>query len=140
MNRSFRIAEVALRVRDLEKASAFYQDVLGFSPHHQMPGILFLEVGVLESALGAAGHPQLLALFERGSELEPTHSTLDHIAFEIPDDAYDAEFDRFRKQGMVIHQRVWPDSLPWPGRAFFFRDPDGNVVELIAAHLPTTFS
>ena len=135
MNMSIRIAEVALRVSDLKKARAFYEDFLSFTLHLELPGVVFLTVGSLESPLGAVGHPQLLALFDRGSEIDPARSTFDHIAFEIPIEAYDAERDRFRKLGMVIQERAWPETLPWDGRSFFFRDPDGNVVELIAGHV-----
>lgn len=134
MNKSYRIAEVALRVSDLEKASAFYEGVLGFTHHLELPGVLFLEVGALDSPLGEVGHPQLLALFERESKPDSASSTFDHIAFEVPHNFYDAELNRFSELGMVIRERTWPDTLPWNGRSFFLRDPDGNVVEFIAAN------
>ena len=34
---------------------------------------------------------------------------------------------------MVVRERSWPDSLDWRARSFFFRDPEGNVIELIAS-------
>lgn len=130
----FLIAEVALRVHDLERATAFYQECLGFMFHHSEPGVVFLEVGALDSPLGKIGHPQLLALFSRGRETDPTVSTFDHIAFEVPEDRFEEERDRFRDLKMITNERSWPDSLPWRGRSFFVRDPEGNVVELITAN------
>ena len=127
------IAEVAIRVRDLGTARAFYEGMLGFKFHHEEQGVVFLEVGPLESSLGKVGHPQLLALFDRGHPIDPERSAFDHVAFEIPSETYDTELARFTSLGMVIRERAWPDTLPWRGRSFFFRDPDGNVIELIAA-------
>ncbi|NKB50953.1 MAG: hypothetical protein GKR97_01805 [Rhizobiaceae bacterium] len=133
--RSYRIAEVAIRVDDLERASAFYQEVLGFGFHHSEPGVIFLEVGPLDSPLGEVGHPQLFALFGRGNKTDASLSTFDHIAFEIQSELYAQELARFKAMDMVIHERAWPESLPWDGRSFFLRDPEGNVVEIIAANL-----
>ena len=130
----FRIAEVALRVDNLERAIEFYQDFLGFKFHHNEPGVIFLEVGTLDSPLGKVGHPQLLALFGRGQATDVSLSTLDHIAFEIPNDQFEKERARFQDLTMIISERSWPENLPWRGRSFFVRDPEGNVVELIAAN------
>ena len=130
----FRIAEVALRVENLDRATEFYQETLGFKFHHSEPGVVFLEVGALNSPLGNVGHPQLLALFNRGQATDVSVSTFDHIAFEIPEDQFEKERSRFQNLEMIISERRWPESLPWRGRSFFVRDPEGNVVELIAAN------
>lgn len=132
---TFHIAEVALRVSDVATCAAFYQEELGFTRHHEIEEAVFLEVGALETPLGQAGHPQLLALFDRGYTPDQARSSFDHIAFEIPNDSYVALRERFAARGMVISERIWPENLIWPGRSFFLRDPDGNVVELIAGRL-----
>ena len=126
------IAEVAIRVNDLELMATFYQEDLGFALHKRQEDAVFLEVGPLDSPLGEAGHPQLFALFSRGHDLHDENSVFDHIAFEIPPEDYDTELAVFQAKGMVVRERVWPDSLLWRGRSFFFRDPEGNVVELIS--------
>ena len=130
---AYRIAEIALRVKDLEKMTAFYQDMLGFRLNHSVENINFLEVGPTGCALDGSDHPQLFALFNRNPDIDQAKSTFDHIAFEVAPEAYMGEYDRFDALGMIISERKWPDTLPWKGQSFFFRDPEDNVVEIIAA-------
>jgi catechol 2,3-dioxygenase-like lactoylglutathione lyase family enzyme len=127
-------AEVGLRVSNLARMITFYREMLGFEVHIREAHHAFLEVGESTSPLGATGHPQLLALFERDAVLDAKLTTLDHLAFEIPNQDYDTELARFAAHGMVIKERSWPDTLDWPARSFFFRDPEGNVIELVAAN------
>lgn len=129
---SYTIAEIAIRVRDLNKSRTFYTDVMGFDHHMTLENVVFLEIGPLNTPLGA-DHPQLLALFRKDLHLDQAHSTFDHIAFEVPAADYDAERATYDAKGMVIHEREHPETLPWRGRSFFFRDPDDNVIEIIAA-------
>jgi glyoxylase I family protein len=130
------IADVGLRVKDLPRMVAFYQELLGLEIVLAQPDYVFLKVGELPSPLGAAGHPQMLVLFDRGVAPDQTLTTLDHLAFEVPSDQYPAVRERLMAQGMVIRERAWPDSLAWRARSLFIRDPEGNVIELIA-HDPT---
>ena len=133
--RKSRIAEIALRVRDLEKMTQFYQDMLGFRLNHSVENINFLEVGPTGGALDGSDHPQLFALFNRNPDFDQAKSTFDHIAFEVAPEAYQDEYDRFDALGMIISERKWPDTLPWKGQSFFFRDPEENVVEIKRAVL-----
>ena len=128
------IAEVALRVTDLPQMIAFYQDVLGFEVENSYPTHAFLKVGELESPLGEIGHALILGLFDRQAELDVNASTLDHLAFEIPSEYYDEALAGFQAREMVIRERSWPETLDWRARSFFFRDPEGNVIEIIAAN------
>ena len=134
VRRVIQIAEVGLRVNNLAKMIAFYEEMLGFEPHIVETHHAFLKVGELSSPLGSVGHPQLLALFDRDSRLDQQVSALDHLAFEIPSQDYEAELARFTAQKMVIRERSWPNTLDWRARSFFFLDPEGNVIELIAAN------
>ncbi len=127
------IAEVGLRVDDLAKMRDFYQEVLGFEVAQVGPNHVFLKIGDLPSSLGAIGHAQLLVLFDRETTPDTRVSSLDHLAFEIPPEDYPAELAKFQAKGMVLRERAWPDTLDWRARSFFFHDPEGNVIELIAA-------
>lgn len=82
--RVIHLAEVALRVTDLPRMVAFYQQVLGLEIVHAYPKMVFLKAGELDSPLGRGGHPQLLVLFDRQVPLDIALTTLDHFAFEIP--------------------------------------------------------
>ena len=132
-SRVLNFAEIGLRVNDLPKMVAFYKDMLGFETHISQPKHVFLKVGELETPLGKVGHPQLLVLFDREAELDINLTTLDHLAFEISNEHYDEELARFQSKGMVIRERSWPDTLDWRARSFFFRDPEGNVIELVTS-------
>jgi catechol 2,3-dioxygenase-like lactoylglutathione lyase family enzyme len=93
-SRVMHIAEIGLRVKDLPRAVAFYQEVLGFETVRAYPSIVFLKAGELDSPLGHGGHPQLLVLFNRQVQVDIALSTLDHLAFEIPLEKFQAEHER----------------------------------------------
>lgn len=50
------------------------------------------------------------------------------IAFEVED--VDAEFQRLAQFDLEIVKPV--QTHPWGARAFWFRDPDGNIVDLFS--------
>ncbi len=135
------VAEIVIRVSDLALARSFYEGVLGFqfvSQHpSDTPGIMFLQIAELESDLGAGGHHQLLALVDRGIHrtgrafegLKQEHTSLDHVAFEIPPTEYEAWRQRLDSAGVEIHlETTFPDMR---ARAIFGPDPEGNLIELI---------
>ena len=128
------IAEVGLRVTNLQQMIEFYQNTLGFEVEIAHPTHAFLKVGELESPLGEIGHALILGLFARQTDLDVKSSTLDHLAFEIPGEYYEEELARFQSKSMVIRERSWPDTLDWRARSFFFYDPEGNVIEIIASN------
>jgi len=131
--RIMHIAEVGLSVKDLTRSVAFYQEVLGLEVVRAYPTIVFLKVGELDSPLGRSGHPQLLVIFDRQAQLDIALSTLDHIAFEIPLEHFQAERERLQGQGLEVSERIWRGEYVWlGGRSLFLDDPDGNNVELIA--------
>jgi len=124
-----RIAEIVLRVNDLEKMVTFYRDVVGLPVAHRAPDIVFLKVADLDTPLGRGGHPQLLGLVDRHRPLDEPHSTLDHLAFEIDRADLDDERERLGRLGLTVDV----ETFGWAhARALFFNDPEGNRVEFIA--------
>lgn len=84
--------------------------------------------------------PPMLALIDRNARPWPWAnawkqpgpaglSTLDHVTFRIPLEAYEEELDWLEGLGLevVTAQFRWMRS-----RALFVRDPEGNVVQLVA--------
>jgi catechol 2,3-dioxygenase len=127
------IAELGLRVIDLPRAVAFYQEVLGLEIVRAYPTIVFLKAGDLDSPLGRGGHPQLLVLFDRKVKLDIALTTVDHFAFEIPLAQYPTERERLQKMGLEVTERIWQGEYAWlRARSVFFDDPDGNTIEFIA--------
>ena len=47
------------------------------------------------------------------------------MGFEVQD--VDAEYDRLKTMGIEFVIR--PTTHPWGARSFWFRDPDGNIVD-----------
>ena len=134
--RVMHIAEVALRVKDLARMVAFYQEALGLEIVRAYPKHVFLKAGELDSPLGRGGHPQLLVLFDRDVHLEIDTTTLDHIAFEISLDEYESERARLQGRGLELVERIWSGEYAWlRARSLFFDDPEGNTIEFIA-HTP----
>jgi len=144
------VAEIVLNVRDLPRMRDFYREVLGFQllseachragPEPDVDGeptIAFLTIKGVDTPLGRHGHPQLLALidfqrdiFAKGSfdGHEPRRSTLNHLAFEIPPESYEAHRERLEIFGL----RPRPVAFPaMTARALFFNDPEQNLLELI---------
>jgi catechol-2,3-dioxygenase len=136
--RVMHIAEVGLRVKDLLRMVAFYQEVLGLEIVRAYPTMVFLKAGELDSPLGRGGHPQLLVLFDRRVQLDISLTTLDHFAFEILLEQYPTERERLQQMGLEVTERIWQGEYAWlRARSLFFDDPDGNTIELIA-HDPST--
>ena len=134
--RLLHIAEIALRVTDLPRMAAFYQEVLGLEIVRAYPTMIFLKACELDSPLGHAGHPQLLVLFDRQVRLDIAMTTLDHFAFEIPLERYSAERKNLQQLGLEVVERIWQGEFAWlRARSLFFDDPEGNTIELIA-HKP----
>ena len=143
------VSEVVLNVADLPSARAFYMRVLGFPLHSEVslesseadpegePTITFLTIRETDTPLGRGGHPQLLVLVDYQRHLyarnrfvghDVAHSTLNHLAFEVPPESFDAQAKRLDELGISLSFSEFPAMN---ARAMFFQDPEGNTLELI---------
>jgi extradiol dioxygenase family protein len=119
------LGELALRVNDMDAMVAFYRDVVGLDLYSdQRPLLVFLRI-----AEGVEGHPQILGLFDRETEVGQATTTLDHFAFSIDLADYESERERLESAGVGLVTREFP-VFHW--RSLFFFDPEGNTVELVA--------
>ena len=118
-----RVGHIHLKVSDLSRAIRFYRDVLGFSVTQQ-----FGDKAAFLSAGGYHHHVGLNTWHSEGRDPAPVAAAgLYHVAFLFPDRASLAE----------ALQRVLDSGVPLDGsadhgvsEAVYFRDPDGNGVEL----------
>ena len=118
-----RIGHVHLKVADLERAVAFYRDVLGFE--------LTQRYGTQAAFLSAGGYHHHIGLntweSEGGSPPQPGTTGLYHLAIIYPTRAELADaLSRLIKAGIPLDGA----SDHGVSEALYLRDPDGNGVEL----------
>lgn len=120
---------VVLRVADVERAIAFYRDVLGFPVERRLDelGLVQLRAGQslidlvdVASPLGRAG----------GGAVDPDARNVDHFALALEsfdDAAIRAHLTRAGVEASDTGRRYGAEGF---GPSIYIRDPDGNTVEL----------
>jgi predicted nucleotidyltransferase/catechol 2,3-dioxygenase-like lactoylglutathione lyase family enzyme len=119
------VYEVAIRVKDLDRAEAFYTDVLG------------LEVGLRDEPrrwlfLRAGGQAGMCVLQEDKGDWPSQH-----FAFTVAEADIDRAAETLKSRGVAING---PTLISWmPAKSVYFADPDGHSLELCAPiRLPMT--
>jgi catechol-2,3-dioxygenase len=110
--------ELAIRVKDLPRAEAFYREVLD------------LEVGLRVERrnmlfLWAGGRAGMIVLAE-----DKTDWPKQHFAFTISEDDIERAASTLRERGVEVEGPVTHDWMP--SKSLYFSDPDGHDLELIA--------
>ncbi len=110
--------------RDLPAMRHFYEDVMGFELQRTLgPSWLEFRIGASVLALTQRG-----VLFDDPSP--PTGALSLQLAFRVAPSEVDACAEALRAKGVGI--LLEPKDQPWGHRTAFFRDPDGNVLEIYA--------
>lgn len=122
------IFETHVYTRDLSRAITFYRDTLGLNLAYHL-----VERNVAFFWIGAAGNAMLGVWQVADSEWRSSH-----FAFTITAAEIDLAIERLRAAGLDLLDR-WgqptddPTVHTWmPACGLFFRDPDGNSLELLA--------
>ncbi len=125
-----RIDHLVLRVQDLQRAVAFYRDVLGCTVARERPtlGMVHLHAGAsmidlvsVDGALGSRGGP---AAGAQGRNLE-------HLCLRIEPFDEAALREHLKMHGVVVDGQVSSNlGAEGDGLSLYLRDPDGNGVEL----------
>jgi catechol 2,3-dioxygenase-like lactoylglutathione lyase family enzyme len=125
------LAEAAVYVKDLARAAAFYSDVLGLPQTAVFEDAVFLQTGPNSTLILF----DIEKLEDRMSVI-PGHGARGrgHVALAIVAREMDSWRERLRWHDVVIeHEQMWPQGT----KSIYFRDPDGNSLELIdEAHYP----
>ena len=122
------VLETAVYVESLELARDFYGRIMRLPSMHDDQRMSAYDVGP----------KQVFLVFKRGSSSEPSvlaggtipghdaHGRI-HIAFAVSADELQSWERHLPQQQVVIESRMtWPRG----GKSIYFRDPDGNLVEL----------
>ncbi len=120
------ISEIVLWTADKEKALSFYHNLLGLeiiSPP-TLPSV-FLKVGDRTT-----GIPQMIVLVPKTDVIKakPSGYQLNHMAFELPTDQFDAQHETLVVAGYKPRDGKHPVLA---SRTMYIDDPDGNEVEFI---------
>jgi len=128
------IAEISLRVHDLDLMRRFYEQVIGLevlreNKHKHSEGkAIFYAVGAGDENL-ALFEEKLIDWYTRDKspQIDPKLTTLSHFAFSIALDDFESEKKRLEGIGIEI---VHSGTSSWMhSRMFYFFDPEGNLIE-----------
>jgi glyoxylase I family protein len=141
---------VTITVKDLKRTLDFYTGILGFKVLGQtLLDNRKFKIVWLQTSTG------MVEVFEfkptSGKDQDPTIPQsvsqedigIRHVGFNIPPANFDAMVAKLREAKVKF--TIEPSTAEWCQLRFaFFRDPDGNIVELISGDLsnidPVTFS
>ena len=131
------VLETALYVDDMARARRFYEEILDLAPIYEDTRLCAYE----------AGTRSVLLLFQRGSSTEtvtmpggtiPPHDGSGplHVAFAISASELPDWEECLRLHNVPIEGRTdWRRG----GHSLYFRDPDGNLLELATPGLWTVY-
>jgi catechol 2,3-dioxygenase-like lactoylglutathione lyase family enzyme len=137
MPRVQRVLETALYCDDLDRAAAFYREIIGAPALYHDDRLVALD----------AGGGTVLLLFRRGasaagasvgSSMIPPHDGAGpcHVALAISAADLAAWEQRLAAMAVPVESRVdWPGG----GHSLYFRDPDGHSVELASPGVWPTY-
>ena len=131
------IAETSLYTSDIEAARKFYGEILGLEEMSYEPNYrVFYKIGEIWLLIfNPAQTNQINVVL--GNPI-PTHGTSgsSHLALQISIDDYSAWEERLDKHNVVIEL-----NANWVGgrRSMFFRDNEGNLLELNTGDVLTEF-
>jgi catechol-2,3-dioxygenase len=126
------IAEIALRVHDLDLMRKFYEQVIGLEVlrenKHRDGTAIFYSVGAGNDHL-ALFEEKLMDWYTRDKfpQIDPKLTTLSHFALRIALDDFESEKKRIEQLGVEI---AYSNTSSWLHcRMFYFFDPEGNLIE-----------
>lgn len=117
------LVHFSIPVIDLEESGKFYKELLGMEEIHRVPGLmLFLKCGNDHLVLCTAPKQAAPSMEDPG---------IVHHAFDVACEEYDHAKEKLNAQGVTVLRDEYRDDGVFNGRSMYFRDPSGNVLELI---------
>lgn len=126
------LAEISLRVHNLELMRKFYEQVIGLrvlkENRYTGGSVVFYAVGHDDDNL-ALFEETLMDWFTRDKspQVDPKGTTLAHFALSLAPDDFEPEKERLEQLGIEI---VESSASSWMRcRMFYIYDPEGNLIE-----------
>ena len=116
-----RLDHVVLRVADLDRAIAFYRDVLGCQEERRVESIPLIQMRAGEA---------LIDLTLATSPPDAEAGNMDHFALRIDPFDEDALRRHLEAQGVEAGEVASRYGAEGLGPSLYIQDPDGNTVEL----------
>ena len=128
------IAEISLRIHDLDLMRRFYEQVLGLQVLQENKNsdgaviVVFYSVGAGDDNLALFDEKLVdWTTRDKSPQIDPKLTTLSHIALSIVLDDFESEKKRIEGLGIeIVHSSTW---LSMHYRMFYFFDPEGNLIE-----------
>lgn len=115
---------VIVLVDDLERAMAFYMQVLGLRLGHRSGAYAQFETGT--TRLGLYTRTAMAQVIGCPLHIPPPDAPGFELGFKVPD--VDAAFAAVIARGATV--ATPPTTRPWGQRTAYIRDPDGHLIEL----------
>ena len=119
------ILHFTIGVTDLDKARAFYEEVVGCTFWRRNDSTVFMRAGEDYFVLSRTGYHQPP---NKGTD------TLIHHAFIVAGEDFDAAMAHLESRGIEILLYEDAGHRSFSGRHAYFHDPDGNGIEIIDLH------
>ena len=113
-----RIGQISVTVKDVDRATAFYRDVLGMKFLFQFPGMAFFDCGGVRLYLARAERPE----FDHCSVLYYRVDAIEEAARTLKERGVAFERDPHKLHADERHE-IW---------MAFFKDSEGNTLALMS--------
>jgi catechol 2,3-dioxygenase-like lactoylglutathione lyase family enzyme len=122
-----RLAHARIVTDDVRRLTQFYKDVTGLSP---VGDDRYVEFHAPELTL-AISSQEMIDLHGAGAA-KPRENRSVILDFEVED----VDLERNRLENVIGEFVLEPVTHPWGNRAMLFRDPDGNLINMITPPRP----